>query len=99
MHIIDGAFKAGVFDVQSEDRLLDISITRAKINKAITWIKKSQKGAVALNQAQTCCKLSNVRLLAPTKTFFAYILHSLKSLLIKKDDIEYMYCPMPGVGN
>ena len=78
MHIIDGSFKAGVVDVQSEDRLLDISITRAKINKAITWTKKSQKGAVALNQAQNCCKLSN------TKTRFAYILHSLKSFLINK---------------
>ena len=29
-HVIDGACKAGVVDVQSEDMLLDISITRGK---------------------------------------------------------------------
>ena len=77
--------------MQYEDSLLDISITRAKNNKAITWTKKSQKGAVALNQAQKCCKISNVRPLAHAKTRFAYILHYFKSLLINKDDIEYMY--------
>ena len=38
-------------------------------------------------------------LLAPAKTSFAYILHYFKNLLIKKDSIEYMYVPIPGVGN
>ena len=50
-HVISGSCKDGVVDVQSEDGLLDTPITRAKINKAIIWTKKSQKGAVALIQA------------------------------------------------
>ena len=39
-HVIDGACKAGVVDVQYEDGLLDTSSTRAKTNKAITWTNK-----------------------------------------------------------
>ena len=76
-HVIAGAHKAGVVDVQSEDRLLDTSRNMAKINKAITWTNKSQKCAGALIQAQKHCKLANVCLLTPTKTRFAYMMHSL----------------------
>ena len=76
-HVITGAFKDGVVDVKSEYGLLDTSITRAKMNKATTWKNKSQKGAVALIQAQKHCKLANVCLLTPTKTRFAYMMHSL----------------------
>ena len=69
------------------------------MNEAITWTNKSQKGAVALIQAQKHCKLANVSLLYPSKTRFAYILHSLKIILMNKYAIEYMYGPMSGVGN
>ena len=85
--------------MQSADDLLDTSSTMAKINKAVTCTKTSQKGSVALIQAQKHCKLENVRLLAPDKNCFSYISHSFKSLCMNKDDIEYMYGPMPGVGN
>ena len=57
------------------------------MNKDITWTKKSQKGAVALIQAQKHCKLTNVRLLDPAKTSFPYIFHSFKSLLMNKDSV------------
>ena len=99
VHVIYGAYKAGVVYVQSQDGLLDTSSTRGEINKAITCTNKSQKGSVALIQAQKHCKLENVRLLAPDKNCFSYISHSFKSLCMNKDDIEYMYGPMPGVCN
>ena len=51
MYVISGACKDGVVDVKYEDGSLDKSSTRAKMNKDITWKKKSQKGAVALIQA------------------------------------------------
>ena len=60
--------------------------------------KETKKGAVALIQAHKHCKLANVRLLAPAKNRFSYILHPFKILLLKKDSIEYMHGPMPGVG-
>ena len=86
-HVIARACKADVVGVQSEDGPLDTSITREKINKAVTWNKKSQKGAVDFIQAQKHCKLANVSLLALVKTIFSYILHSFKSLLVNKDEI------------
>ena len=86
-HGIYGAWKAGVVDVQSEDGLTNTSITKAKMNKDITWKKKSQKDAVDLIQAQKNCKFANVRLLAPDKIGFAYILHYLKTLPTNKDTI------------
>ena len=70
MYVISGACKDGVVDVKYEDGQLDTSSTRAKMNKDITWKKKSQKGAVALIQTQKYCKLANVCLLAPAKTRF-----------------------------
>ena len=99
MHVIAGACNTVVFGVQYKDGLIDTSSTRGEINKAITCTNKSQKGSVALIQAQKHCKLENVRLLAPDKNCFSYISHSFKSLCMNKDDIEYMYGPMPGVGN
>ena len=75
--------------MQYEDGLIDTSINN----------NKSQKGDVALIQAQKHCKLASVRLLTPSKARFAYILHSFKSLLMNNDSIEYMYGPIPGVGN
>ena len=42
-HVINGACKAGVVDVQSEGGSLETSSTREKMNMAITWTKKSQK--------------------------------------------------------
>ena len=98
-HVISWSCKAGVFDVQYEDGSLDTSSTRAKTNKAIIWTNKSQKGAVALIQAQKHCKLANFCLLAPSKNRFAYILNSIKSLLMNKDAINYIYGPIPVVGN
>ena len=86
-YVIYGECKAVIVDVKSEDGLLNISSTRAKKNKAITWTKKSQKGAVALIQVQDPCKLENFRLLDPSKTRFEYILNYPKSLLTKKDAI------------
>ena len=61
--------------------------------------KEIKKCAVALIQAQKHCKLTNVHPLAPTKNRSAYILQSFKILLINKDNIYYMYGPIPGVGN
>ena len=98
-YVIYGECKAVIVDVKSEDGLLNISSTRAKKNKAITWTKKSPKFFVALIQSQKHCKLVNIRLLAPAKNRFEYILHSLKSLLINKDNIDYMYVPIPVVEN
>ena len=98
-HVIAGAWKSGVVDVKSEDVSIDTSSSRAKINKAITWTNKSQKGSVALIQAQKHCKLENFSLIAPSKNRFSYIFHSFKILLMNKDAIEYMYGPMPGVEN
>ena len=69
------------------------------MNKVITWKNKSPKDAVALIQVQKHCKLVNVRLLAPAKNRFAYILHSFKSLPVNKYAIDYMCVPIPGVGN
>ena len=86
-YLISGACKAGVVDVQYEDGCLYTSSTRAQTNKAITWTKKSQKGAVALIQAQNHCKLANVCLLAPAKNRFAYILHYFNNLLMNKGTI------------
>ena len=86
-HVINGACKAGVVDVQSEGGSLETSSTREKMNMAITWTKKSQKGAVALIQTQNHCKPANVCLLDPSKTRFEYILNYPKSLLTKKDAI------------
>ena len=70
-----------------------------KINNNITWKKKSQKVSIALVKAQNHCKLANVCVLVSAKTRFAYILHSLKILLVNKDNIYYIYVPMPGVVN
>ena len=86
-HLVSGACKASVVGVLSEDESLDTSINTAKINKAITWTNKSQKGAVARIQAQKHCKLANVLLLSPAKTCFAKILNSFKILLMNKDAI------------
>ena len=69
-YVIYGECKAVIVDVKSEDGLLNISSTRAKKNKAITWTKKSKKGAIALVQAQKHCKLVNVCLIAPAETRF-----------------------------
>ena len=68
-HVIYGALKAIVVDVKFEDGSLDISSTRAKMNKNIMWTKKSQKGSVALIQEQKQFKIENVRLIAPSKFF------------------------------
>ena len=94
-YVIFGACKAGVVHVKFEDGSLNTSITREKINKAIIWTNKSQKGAIALVQAQKHCKLSNFRLISPSKTRFSYILHSFKRTLMNKDAIEYIYGTMP----
>ena len=98
-HVIAREYKAGVVDGQYDDESLDTSSTRAKMNKAVSWTNKSQKGGVDLVKTQKYCKLTNVCLLAPDKTCFSYILHSFKIPIINKDTINYMYGPMSGVGN
>ena len=87
-YVIYGASKAGVVDVHYEDGSIDTSINRTKMNKAIMWKNKSQKGAIALIQEQKHCKFANVCLIAPSKTRFVYILNSFKIFLMKKDAIE-----------
>ena len=99
MHVISGACKAGVVDVQSEDGLLDTSSTGEKMNKDITWKKKSQKGAVALIHKKEHFKLQMFAYSPLLKIVFVYILNYLKILLMNMDNTEYMYGPMPGVGN
>ena len=84
-HVTAGACKAGVVDVKYKDGSLDKSMNRAKTNKAITWKKKPQKGAIALIQTQMNYKIANVLLLAPAKTSLAYILNYFKILLMNKD--------------
>ena len=93
--VIDGSCEAGVVHVKSEDGSIDTSSTREKI----TWANKSQKIDVALIQAQKHFKLANVRLLAPSKNRFSYIMNSFKSLLVNKDSIKYIYVPIPVVVN
>ena len=43
-YVIAEACKSGVVDVESGDGSFDTSSTREKINKGITWTKKSKKG-------------------------------------------------------
>ena len=49
--------------------------------------RNKKKCAIALIHAHKHYKLANVRLLDPSKTRFAYILHPFKILLMNKDAI------------
>ena len=47
-HILAGACNVGVQSIKSDDGEIDMELTRRNMQKCITWMKKSQKGARAL---------------------------------------------------
>ena len=70
-HILEGACKAGVQSIKSDDGEVDTKLTRWNMQKCITWGKKIQKGARALFEAQLHCRIKEKRLLTPVLTRFA----------------------------
>ena len=60
-------------------------------------MKKIQKGAQALQEAQLYCGIKERRLLAPVLTCFTHLIHLFRSLLDNKPVIEYLYGSMPGI--
>ena len=54
-NILAGACKVGVQSIKSYDGEVDTELTRRNIQKCITWMKKSQKGARALWVAHIHC--------------------------------------------
>ena len=67
------------------------------MQNCITWTKKSQKGARALQDAHIHCGVKDKRLLTPVSTHFAYLIHFFRSLLDNKPAIEYLYGIMKGI--
>ena len=96
-HILSGACKSRVQSIKSDDGEVDTELTRLNMQKCITWTKKSQKGAQDLREAQIHCGIKEKRLLAPVSTRFAYLIHSLMSLLENKPSIEYLYRTTPRI--
>ena len=67
------------------------------MQKCITWTKKIQKGARALQEAQIHCGIKDNRLLTPVSKRFIYLIHSFRSLMENKPAIEDFYGTMPGI--
>ena len=70
-HILEGACKAGVQSIKSDDGEVDTKLTRRNMQKCITWTKQIQKGAQALWEAQLHCGIKEKRLLTPVLNRFA----------------------------
>ena len=83
--------------IKSDDGEVDTELTRQNMQKCITWTKKRQKGARALRESQIHCGIKEKRLLTPVSTRFAYLIHSFRSLLKNKPEIEYLYGTIPGI--
>ena len=70
-YILEGACKAGVQSIKLDDGEVDTKLTRRNMQKCITWMKKIQKGAQALWEAQLHCGIKDKRLLTPVLTLLA----------------------------
>ena len=89
-HFLANSCKSGVMDVKYDDVRIDTEVTRSNTQLCITWTKKSQKGAKALETAQKHVGLPCKKLITPVKTRFAYLIHSFRSLLENKCTINYL---------
>ena len=67
------------------------------MQKCITWMENIQKGAQALREAQIHCGIKEKRIFTPVSTRFAYLIHSFRSLLENKPEIEYLCGTMSGI--
>ena len=70
-HILEGACKAGVQLIKSDDGEVDTKLTRRNMQKCITWTKKIQKGARDLWEAKLHCGIKEKRLLTLMLNRFA----------------------------
>jgi len=96
-HILQGACKAAVINVESDDKTISIEHTRTRLQACITWTKKSQKGQNGLAESQSHCQLPQRALITPVKTRFAYLVVSFRCLLENKEAIDYLYGQKPGM--
>ena len=96
-HVLHGACKAAVINVETDDKTLSIESTRIRMQKCITWTKKSKKGHTFLSESQLYCNLPITHLLTPVKTRFAYLMHAFWCLLKNRKAIDYLYGGKPGI--
>ena len=96
-YIYSGVCKAGVHSIKLDDGEVETELTRRNMQKCITCTNKIRKGSRALWEAHIHCGIKEKRLLAPVLTPFAYLIHSVSSLLDNKTAIEYLYGTMPGI--
>ena len=66
------------------------------MQKCITLEKEDPEGG-ALWDAQIHCGIKEKRSLTPVSTRFACLMHSFRSLLYNKPEIEYLYGTIPGI--
>ena len=62
-HILAGACKSGLQLIKSDDGEFYTELMRQNMLKCITWTNKSQKGEMALREAQLHCGIKDKRLL------------------------------------
>ena len=67
------------------------------MQKCTTWKNKSQKGERDLRELHLHCGIKEKLLITPVLTRFAYLIHSFRSLLDSKPEIEYLYGSMSGI--
>ena len=96
-HTLLRACKAGVQSIKLDDVEFDTEFMRWNMQKCITWMKKSQKGARSLWDTHIHCCIKEKRILTPVLTRFAYLIHYSRSLLENEPAIEYIYRIMPGI--
>ena len=94
-HALSGACKKAVIDARTGT--LSIEQTRIKLQKCITWTKKSQKGCNSLREAQEFCHLPPQKLLTPVKTRFAYLIYAFRRLVSNQATINYVYGQKEGM--
>ena len=96
-HVLANSCKLGVMDVKSDNGQVYTEVTRNNMQRCIIWKERSHKGEKALEAAQNNSGLPSRMLVTPVKNRFAYLIHSLRSLLGNKPDINYLYVSMENI--
>ena len=81
-HVLDNSCKEGLIYVQSGYYRVDTEVIRRNVQRCV---EKSQKRAKALETVQKDVGLPCKIIITPITIIFAYIIHSFRSILKKRD--------------
>jgi hypothetical protein len=94
-HALSGACKKAVIDAQTET--FSIEQTRTKLQKCITWTKKSKRVQFFETSTTRVLPSPPSKRLTPVKTRFAYLIYAFRRLVSNPAAINYLYGQKEGM--